>query len=95
MALETTPPEKIDWSVDFANGVAEVCVIRKDQSISVIEPRRSSGGRASNCNGSAVIVCDDDRVVRWTAAGQRMVVEHWLPAAQFPAGRRSSAMPSG
>jgi hypothetical protein len=33
-----------------------------------------------------VIVCDDDRVERWTAVGQRMVVEHWFPAAQFPSG---------
>jgi hypothetical protein len=28
----------------------------------------------------------DDRVERWTAVDKRMVVEHWFPAAAYPAG---------
>jgi hypothetical protein len=51
----------------------------------VVEPRRSSCGRATNRDGSVVIICDDDRVERRTAVGQRMVVEHWFSAAQSPA----------
>jgi hypothetical protein len=74
------------WSVKFTNGVIETCEIRKDESISVVERRRSAGGRAAKRDGSVVIVCDNDQVECWTAAGQRMVVEHWFPAAQFPAG---------
>ena len=74
------------WKIEFSNGVVECCEIRKDESISVVEPLRFSGGRAALRDGSVVISCDDDRVERWTAVGKRMVVEHWFPAAQFPSG---------
>lgn len=74
------------WSVGFANGVTQTCVIRKDGTTSVVEPRRASSGKAAVKDGSVVIVYDDDRVERWTSVGQRLVVEHWYPAAQFPSG---------
>jgi hypothetical protein len=74
------------WTIEFTNGVVENCVIRRDESITVVEPLRSSAGRASIRDGSVVMTCDDDRVERWTEVGERMVVEHWFPAAQFPSG---------
>jgi hypothetical protein len=86
------PPNPADelptgqWIIEFSNGVVETCEIRKDGTASVSEPKRSSDGRASIRNGAIVIVFDDDRVERWTRIGQRMVVEHWFPACQFPRG---------
>lgn len=69
------------WSVEFANGVTEVCGIRKDGTASVVEPRRRSDGKISPRGDSIVIAYDDDRVERWTPVGKRMVVEHWYPGS--------------
>jgi hypothetical protein len=74
------------WSVEFANGVKEVCEVRKDRTVSVVEPLRSATGKAEVQGGSVVIVYQDDRVERWTPVGKRMVVEHWYPGARFPSG---------
>src|SRR5262249_11548160 len=73
-------------SVEVANGVKEVCEVRKDRTASVTEPLRTSTGKAEVKGGSAVIVYADDRVERWTPFGNRLVVEHWNPGAQFPSG---------
>jgi hypothetical protein len=84
------PPEAClpvgEWRVEFANGVTEACEIRKDGTASVVEPRRTSGGKATVNGGSAVIRFDDDRIERWTPVGKRFVVEHWFPGSQFPPG---------
>ncbi|HVX10614.1 MAG TPA: hypothetical protein VHC22_05500 [Pirellulales bacterium] len=73
------------WSIDFANGVTEMCVIRDDGTATVAEPQRTAGGKVIFEDGSMVIHFDDDRVERWTTVGKRQVVEHWFPAAHFPA----------
>jgi hypothetical protein len=75
------------WRVQFTNGVVEVCVIRKDRTVSVVEPRRTSGGHISSQGSSWVIRCRDDRIERWTPDAKRFSVEHWFPASQFPRGR--------
>jgi hypothetical protein len=79
-----------DWTrsveFDFANGVKEVCEIRTDGTASVVEPLRSSAGKAEVKGGSIVLVFQDDRVERWTPVGARMIVEHWAASAQFPSG---------
>lgn len=72
------------WSVEFANGVIEVCEIREDGTAFVVEPLRASGGKAAVKGGSVVIVFEDDRVERWTPVGRRLVVEHWFPGSQLP-----------
>jgi len=75
------------WSIEFANGVVEVCVIGEDGTAAVTEPQRSSAGKAMTQDGSQVfVVFDDDRIERWTAIGQRFVVEHWFPASRLPNG---------
>jgi hypothetical protein len=74
------------WKVVFTNGVVETCTIQKDGKASVVEPKRSSGGKVSLEGGAAVLVFTDDRVERWTLVGRRMEVEHWFPAARFPKG---------
>src|SRR5262245_14057336 len=74
------------WRVEFANGVVEACQVREDGRASVIEPLRTSGGKAEAQGGPVVIRFDDDRVERWTQVGRRMVVEHWSSSAQFPSG---------
>lgn len=74
------------WSAEFANGVKQVCEVRKDGTASVAEPRRAAAGKAKVNDGSAVIVFEDDRVERWTAVGDKMVVEHWYPGTRFPTG---------
>ena len=74
------------WNVEFANGVMEKCVICKAGIATVVEPRRTSGGKAVVRANSAVITFDDDRVERWTHVGKRFVVEHWFPGSRFPNG---------
>lgn len=53
---------------------------------SVVEPLRTSSGKAIVAGRSAIVAFDDDRIERWTAFGKRHVVEHWFPASQFPTG---------
>jgi hypothetical protein len=74
------------WSIAFANGVTEVCVVRADGTASVLEEKRKADGKAEVKSGVIVICYEDDRVERWTAVGRKMVVEHWYPASAFPAG---------
>jgi hypothetical protein len=74
------------WSVKFANGVTEKCVICKEGTATVVEPRRTSGGKAAVDSSSAVITFDDDRVERWTRVGKQFVVQHWYPGSRFPNG---------
>ncbi len=76
------------WMVTFANGVVESCEVRNDGSASESETLRSSDGQVSQQTDSVIITFADDRVERWTAVGRRMVVEHWFPAAGYPAGNR-------
>jgi hypothetical protein len=82
-------PERLPvgtWTIEFANGVVEVCEVRQDGTATVAEPKRTSAGKVTAREGSFVLTFDDDRVERWTAVGKRMVVEHWFPATQFPGG---------
>jgi hypothetical protein len=74
------------WSVEFTNGVKEVCEIRKDRRASVVEPMRTAIGRTQIKDGSVLIVYQDDRIERWTPVGKKMLVEHWHPSALFPSG---------
>jgi hypothetical protein len=74
------------WSIRFANGVTEACLIRQDGTASVLEEKRKADGKAEVRDGAVVITFEDDRVERWTAVGRDMVVEHWHPSARFPAG---------
>lgn len=67
------------WSVEFANGVKQTCEIREDETASVVEPGRTSGGQVGVQNRAIVIAYDDNRVERWTLVGKRLVVEHWAP----------------
>jgi hypothetical protein len=72
------------WSIEFANGVTEVCEIGKDGTASVVEPVRISGGKAVVNGSSVLMVFDNGRVQRWTPVGKRFVVEHRFPGSQFP-----------
>jgi hypothetical protein len=74
------------WSIEFANGVTEACVVRADGTTSVLEEKRKADGKAEARGGAVVIVYEDDRVERWTPVGRRVVVEHWYPSSAFPAG---------
>jgi hypothetical protein len=75
------------WRVVFDNGVVEQCEVKKDGTMSVVEPLRSSSGKVLAKGSAFVIHCKDDRTERWTPAGGRMVVEHWCPSSEFPAGK--------
>jgi hypothetical protein len=74
------------WDVGPANGVRQVCEVRRDGSASVVEPLRASTGKVVLRGGAAVIVYKDDRVERWTRTAKGVVVEHWYPGRCFPAG---------
>jgi hypothetical protein len=76
------------WTVKFTNGVVETCVVRSGKSAGVTEPLRSSPGKAEAKDGAIDITFANDRVERWTARRNQMVVEHWCPASQYPAGRK-------
>ncbi len=74
------------WNIEFTNAVTEVCDIGNGGECTVTEPRRASNGVATAIGGSVVIRFNDDRTERWTAVGERFVVEHWFPGSRFPAG---------
>jgi hypothetical protein len=76
------------WAVTFANGVVETCDVRADWTACESEPKRSAKGKAEVKGGALVIAFADDRVERWTAVDERMVVEHWFPAKAYPEGAR-------
>src|SRR4051794_32388075 len=69
------------WTVEFANGVTEVCEINKEGMASVVEPLRSSKGKVEVRGSAFLIIFEDDRGERWTPVGRRMIVEHWFPAS--------------
>jgi hypothetical protein len=69
------------WTAEFANGVRQTCVINQDGTASVSEPLRTSPGKAGVQGNAIVVAYDDFRVERWTLVGERVVVEHWFPAA--------------
>lgn len=70
------------WSVTFANGVRQTCEIGQDGAASVVEPLRTSKGKAVVSGDSIVITFEDERVERWTPVADRLVVEHWHPAVR-------------
>jgi hypothetical protein len=74
------------WSVVFANGVIETCEVRADGTASESEPHRSADGKVEAGGDALVITFDDGRVERWNLINGRVVVEHWFPAAAYPAG---------
>jgi len=50
----------------------------------VVEPRRTSGGKATAVKGGAVVVVfEDDVVERWTPVGKHYVVQFWFPVRSF------------
>ncbi len=72
------------WSVTFANGVRQTCEIGQDGVASVVEPLRTSKGKAVVSGDSIVVTFEDERVERWTLVADRLVVEHWHPAVRVP-----------
>jgi hypothetical protein len=85
---KTLPPVELPigkWTVELANGVIEVCEIRKDGTASVVEPKRTSPGKATIKDNAIMIAFEDDRLERWRPVGKRMVVEHWHPGSHEPA----------
>jgi hypothetical protein len=73
------------WTVAFANGVVETCEVRGDGTASESEPNRSADGKAEASGNALVITFEDGRVERWNLINGRVVVEHWCPAAAYPA----------
>jgi hypothetical protein len=74
------------WTVTFANGVVETCVICPDGTAAATETLRTSAGKIDVREGRAVFVFEDGRLERWTEVGDRQVVEHFATADQFPNG---------
>jgi hypothetical protein len=75
------------WTVEFANGVIEVCEFRDDGSGSVVEPGRTADATVVRQTGAFRVNYADERIERWTVVGRRMIVEHWMPGAEFPTAR--------
>ena len=44
------------WNVEFANGVTQVCEVRKDGTASVVDPLRTAAGKATVKGNATVIV---------------------------------------
>jgi hypothetical protein len=88
LAKNPSPQLAGKWTVTFANGVVETCEIRADWTASESEPRRSADGKVEGKDNALVITFADDRVERWTAVDKRVVVEHFFPGAEYPAGSR-------
>jgi hypothetical protein len=74
------------WTVTFANGVVETCEVRADGTAFESEPYRSADGKVEASGSAFVITFEDGRVERWNLINGHVVVEHWCPAAAYPAG---------
>ena len=72
----------------FANGVVELCDVRANWKASESEPKRSADGKAEVKGNALVIAFAEDRVERWTTVDKRVVVEHFFPGTEIPAGAR-------
>jgi uncharacterized protein (TIGR03067 family) len=84
-----TPPQFVGkWTVTFANGAVETCDVRATWTASESEPKRSADGKAEVKGNALVISFADDRVEQWTIVDKRVVVEHFFPGREFPAGAR-------
>jgi hypothetical protein len=77
-----------NWTVEFTNGVVQACDILEFDGghIRVDEPGRRAPGTAVLQDGSILMTYHDDRTERWTAIGDRFVVEHWFPSSRYPTG---------
>src|SRR4051794_16621134 len=74
------------WSIRFTNGVSGACVPRADGTTSVLGEKRAADGKTERAGRAVLLFFADEGVERWTPVGQETVVEHWSPAANFPAG---------
>jgi hypothetical protein len=84
-----TPPQFVGkWTVTFANGVVETCDVRANWTASESDPNRSADGKAELKDNVLVIRFADSRLERWTTVDKRVVVEHYFPGTEFPAGAR-------
>jgi hypothetical protein len=74
--------------VTFTNQVVETCDVHEDWKASESEPNRRAEGKAGLKDGALVITFADDRVERWTVVDRQMVVEHFFPGSEYPAGAK-------
>jgi hypothetical protein len=76
------------WRIEFDNGVTAVCEVGEDRTASFVERALPKYfGKAMFKDGANVIEYDGGRTERWTPVGERMIVEHWWPGADYPAAR--------
>ncbi len=84
-----TPPQFVGKStVAFANGVVETCDVRANWTASESEPNLSANGKAEVKGNALVISFADNRFERWTSVAKRVVVEHFFPGTELPAGAK-------
>lgn len=73
------------WNLVKANGVLGTYQFRPDGSVNWTEKDRTTLGKATAKDGVIVVVYPDDRTERMTWSGRRLIVEHWVPSANYPA----------
>ena len=76
-----------NWKVDFSNGVSQICDILASGKVTVVQPQRTSDGKAESKNGAVEIRYEDDRAERWSMDGAKVVVEHWHPISAMADGK--------
>ncbi len=73
------------WQTAFANGKIQSYEFSPRGTAYVSSHNWKSEGKIERKGNSFVITYKDDRVERWTPVRERIIVEHWHPAADYPA----------
>jgi hypothetical protein len=79
------------WEITYTSGVVRVYDLTSEKDIRWKENGRIMGkGRLLKDNGDIVIDLHDGKRDRITFAGERLFVEHFNPAAEYPNGRAAA-----
>jgi hypothetical protein len=74
------------WQMVKADGVLGTYEFRANGSVLWTQKGRQAIGRITAKGGSFLVVYPDDRTERLTPSGPRLIVEHWYPTSNYPAG---------
>jgi hypothetical protein len=86
-AAVPAPPPTVTtehWQAKFANGIEQVYVLSSDGTATVSSSLWQDTGTIERGEGYLIIRFSQDRAERWTAVGEKMVIEHWFPASRLP-----------
>jgi hypothetical protein len=74
------------WQMVKADGVLGTYEFRANGTVLWSQKARQAVGRVTARGGTFLVIYPDDRTERLTPSGPRLIVEHWYPSSNYPAG---------